>query len=154
MALFLSTTLNKLDKKGRVSVPASFRAGLVGQDFQGVVLFRSSTLPALEGFDWATMSELSKRLDHFDLFSESQDDLATAIFGDSVALSFDQDGRIVLPEVLMVHANLKDEVAFVGLGRKFQIWHPKALEARRAEAQSNIRKKGLTIPALKTGGES
>lgn len=137
-----------------MSVPAAFRAALAGQDFQGVVLFRSATAPALEGFDWTTMAELSQRLDHFDLFSANQDDLATAIFGDSVALAFDGDGRIVLPEALMAHAGLRDEVAFVGLGRKFQIWEPGAFAARRAEAQSNIRARGLTVPALssKTDG--
>src|SRR5690349_10728529 len=119
MPLFLSTYINKLDKKGRVSVPAPFRAALSNEGYQGIVAFRSSHHPALEAFSWSFMEEIGRRLDHFDLFSDSQDDLATAIFGDSVQLPFDGDGRIILPEILLGHAQLKDSVCFVGLGPKF-----------------------------------
>ncbi len=79
MPLFLSTYANKVDKKGRISVPAPFRATLADQSFQGVVLFKATGHACLEGFDFGTMAELSERLDHFDLFSNQQDDLATAI---------------------------------------------------------------------------
>ncbi len=146
MALFLSTHLNKVDKKCRVSVPAQFRAALTGQAFQGVVLFRSNAHGALEGFPWSYMEELSERLDKFDLFSEAQDDLATAVFGEAVQLPFDTDGRIILPESLIKHAGITDSAAFVGLGAKFQIWEPAALEKRRAEARQQVKDKGLTIP--------
>jgi MraZ protein len=156
--LFLSTHLNRVDKKGRVSVPASFRATLLNLPlaFAGVVLFRASKQNCLEGFDHHTMASLSARLDHFDLFSDDQDDLATAIFGDSVQLPFDSEGRIVLPEDLMAHAGITDTAAFVGMGRKFQIWEPEGLAARRAKAHSNIRDKGLTVPSFgkDSGGAS
>lgn len=146
MALFLSTHINKVDKKGRVSVPAPFRAALTGQAFQGVVLFRSNTHGALEGFPWSYMEELSARLDNFDLFSEEQDDLATAVFGEAVQLPFDSDGRIILPPSLIEHAGLSEGAAFVGLGTKFQIWEPAALEKRRAAARAQVKDKKLTIP--------
>ena len=146
MALFLSTHVNKVDKKCRVSVPASFRAALTGQAFQGVVLFRSHAHAALEGFPFSYMEELSQRLDRFDLFSEAQDDLATAVFADAVQLPIDTDGRIILPPALMEHAGISESAAFVGLGTKFQIWEPVALEARRTEARQQVKAKGLTIP--------
>lgn len=151
MPLFLSTYLNRIDKKGRLSVPASFRTALSDQSFQGIVLFRSTKHPCLEGFDYTTMAELSARLDQFDLFSDDQDDLAAAIFGDSVQLPFDGEGRVVLPESLMAHAGLstESEAAFVGMGRKFQLWAPAALQSRRAAAAANIKTKGLTLPGTK-----
>ena len=37
MALFIDTFVNRIDKKGRVSVPATFRAALNGQGFHGIV---------------------------------------------------------------------------------------------------------------------
>ncbi len=147
MPLFLSTHQNKIDKKGRVSVPATFRAALATQPFQGIVLFRSTKHPCLEGFDYDTMADLARRLDQFDLFSDDQDDLAAAIFGDSVQLPFDGDGRIGLPDILASHAELTDEAAFVGMGQKFQIWSPRLLNARRYQAFNNIRTKGLTLPS-------
>lgn len=148
MPLFLSTTINRLDKKGRVSVPSAFRAALADQAFQGVVLFASTKHACLEGFDYGTMTELAARMDHFDLFSDDQDDLATTIFGASVQCPFDGDGRIMVPDTLIHHASLTDEVAFVGLGHKFQIWQPAALNARRESAARMIKTKGLTLPRL------
>lgn len=146
MALFLSTHINKVDKKCRVSVPAQFRAALGDQSFQGVVLFRSNAHDAIEGFPWSYMEELSARIDKFDLFSETQDDLATAVFGEAIQLPFDSDGRIILPPSLMEFAGLSDAAAFVGLGAKFQIWEPGALDKRRTEARKQVKAKGLTIP--------
>ncbi|MCB1556826.1 MAG: division/cell wall cluster transcriptional repressor MraZ [Alphaproteobacteria bacterium] len=150
MSLFLSTYINKVDKKGRVSVPASFRAALAGQDFAGIVLFRSHAHECLEGFGMDTMEEISARLDHFDLFSAAQDDLATAIFGEAAPLPFDGEGRVILPPDLMDFGGIGDQVAFVGMGRKFQLWAPAAFEARKIDAREEIRAKGLTLPR---GGE-
>jgi MraZ protein len=152
MPLFLSTYANKIDKKGRVSVPASFRSALVGQAFQGIVLFKGTTHSCLEGFDYGTMVELSERLDHFDLFSNQQDDLATAMFGEAVQCPFDSEGRIGLPEELVNFAGLGETVSFVGLGRKFQIWDQVKYNERRNAARQNVIKQGLTLPRLKGDG--
>lgn len=146
MALFLSTHTNKVDAKGRVSVPAGFRATLVGQDFPGVVVIPSNKFPALEGFDMAMIQEISARLDKFDLFSDTQDDLAATIFANATPLSFDDTGRIGLPKELLAHANITDSAVFVGLGNKFQIWEPGAYALRRSEAMQNVQSKKLTIP--------
>ncbi len=146
MSLFLSTYINKIDKKSRVSIPAPFRASLSDQVFQGVVIFPSTKYPALEGFSMARMEELSQRLDHFDLFSDNQDDLASSIFGNSVPLSFDDNGRVMLPKDLITHAEISDQALFVGMGAKFQIWDPNNFEERRKNATKNVQKKQLTIP--------
>jgi len=146
MALFLSTYMNKIDKKGRVSVPAPFRNALSGQDFQGIVVFKSNTHQALEGFGWDYMEEMSQRLDQFDQFSNEQDDMAAMIFGQARQLPFDGDGRVVLPSDLCDFCNVKDQVAFVGMGRKFQIWTPDALDARMNAACDNVKTQGLTLP--------
>lgn len=146
MALFLSTYINKLDKKGRVSVPSSFRAAIADQAFQGVVLFKSQNHQALEGFPMSVMQEISDRLDHFDLFSDDQDDLATTIFAQSMQLPLDGDGRIILPSSLIDYAKLDEQVAFVGMGHKFQIWNPKDIEKRTEAAMKDVRARKLTIP--------
>jgi MraZ protein len=138
MTLFLSTFMNKLDKKGRVSVPASFRQSLSGQSFQGIVAFRSYKLPAIEGMGMDRMQRISESVDQLDLFSEAQDDLTTTIFADAQMLAFDGDGRVILPQILLEHANIKDSVAFVGRGATFQIWNPIAFEAHQSAARSRV----------------
>jgi MraZ protein len=154
MALFLSTYINRVDRKGRVSVPAAFRTALNAQAFQGIVVFRSPVHACLEGFDGAKMDDLATRLDQFDLFSAEQDDLATAIFGDATPMAFDGDGRVTLTPELIAHANIAEQVAFVGLGRKFQLWEPSALKARQVHARANARDKGLTLPSIIGGAAS
>ena len=152
MALFLSTHENKIDKKGRVSVPASFRAQLSEESFQGLVLFRSNVHTCLEGFAFSYMQEIGARLDNFDLFSAEQDDLATSIFGTAVQLSMDGDGRIILPQDLIEFASLDEKASFVGMGAKFQIWNPQSFTQRRDVAREAVQSKGLTIPKGRDGG--
>ena len=152
MALFLSTYTNKVDKKGRVSIPAPFRSALADQLHHGIVVFSSSQHVCLEGFDWAKMEDISARMDHFDLFSDEQDDLATTIFGESVQMFVDADGRVTLPQDLMSAAQISSKATFVGLGRKFQIWSPELFERRKSQARGAVQDKKLTIPANKSGG--
>lgn len=146
MALFLSTYTNKIDKKGRISVPSQFRAELSEESFQGVVLFRSNVHQCLEGFAWSYMQEIGKRLDNFDLFSAEQDDLATSVFGTAVQLPVDGDGRIILPADLIDFSGLEEKASFVGMGAKFQIWNPVSFENRRDVARQAVQSKNLTIP--------
>ena len=138
MALFLSTFVNKLDKKGRVSVPASFRLLLSGQAFQGIVAFRSYKVFAVEGMGIDRMQRLSEGVDQLDVFSEAQDDLTAAIFADAHMLAFDGDGRVIVPRLLLDHAKIQDTVAFVGRGATFQIWNPKLFEHHQNEARQRV----------------
>ena len=151
MALFLSSHENKVDNKGRVSVPASFRSGLGGL---AVVLFRSNAHACIEGFDVSEMKELSERLYHYDFFSAEQDDMATAIFGEAVQLQVERDGRIVIPSELIAHANNDGRAMFVGMGRKFQIWQPEAFAVRRDEARKAANDRGLIMPRDKVAGDA
>ena len=145
MTLFLSTFVNKLDKKGRVSVPASFRLVLNQQSFQGIVAFRSFKLPAIEGMGIDRMQRLSESVDQLDLFSDAQDDLTASIFSDSQMLAFDGDGRVILNQALIDHAKIQDGVAFVGRGATFQIWNPADFEAHQLEARQRIQTSRETL---------
>jgi len=146
MPLFLSTYINKVDTKGRISVPASFRNALADQNFQGIIVFKSTQHLCLEGFAWNSMQEISERLDHYDLFSNAQDDLATSIFAEARQLPFDGDGRIILPEDLRDFCHIKDHAAFIGMGRKFQIWSPPSLEKRTATVRKKLQDSPLSLP--------
>jgi MraZ protein len=146
LALFLSTFVNKVDRKGRVSVPASFRTALAGLSFPGVVVFRSFKLTALEGSGIDRMEEMSARIDALDEFSEDRDALS-AIFADAQQLAFDGEGRIVLPPALAEHAGITENAAFVGLGRTFQIWEPQRFEHHQEELRERARRQGTTLPS-------
>lgn len=145
MALFLSTYVNKIDKKGRVSVPARFRAVLAEQNagspsFNGVVAFLSLSSPAIDACGMDFMESLVRGLDSFNPYSDEHDDFADALMPLSYELLFDGDGRITLPPELLEEAGITDKAAFVGRGDRFQIWEPEAFRKRQAEALANARK--------------
>lgn len=148
MAAFWSTYTNKVDKKGRVSIPAAFRTHLIGPSFQGVVVFPAFRSSALECRSYEQMDRMTDAIDALPEFSPERDALATALFGASVPLPFDTEGRIVLPKHLADHAGITDEAAFLGKGNSFQIWEPKALAKHMAEARDRVALQGLSLPAL------
>ena len=149
MPIFLGSYTNKIDKKGRVSVPASFRAVLSEQTFQGFVAFRSVTVPAVEGFGMDRMERLSSQIDTLDPFSQDQDDWTASIFAEAQPLAFDGEGRILLPEKLIVHASLQETVAFVGRGATFQLWNPGLFEAHQEQARKRLLERKPSLPSLK-----
>ncbi|MDB5407478.1 MAG: putative Protein MraZ [Rhodospirillales bacterium] len=145
MALFLSTFVNKVDRKGRVSVPASFRGALAEQSFNGIVAFRSFKSAAIEGSGIDRLDEMSNRLAELPEFSEDYDSLSW-IFADSQQIPFDSEGRIILPPFMVEHAGITENAAFVGLGRTFQIWEPTAYARHQDEMRERAKRQGITLP--------
>ncbi len=147
MAVFLSSFVNKIDKKGRVSVPAPFRAAL-GTDTAGIVVFRSLQFEALEGCSIAHLELLSESLEKQDLAPDVYELIETTIFGGSVQLPFDSEGRIILPHHLISAVGIAEEVAFVGRRKTFQIWDPKKLAAHEDDARSKARAKDISLSKI------
>ena len=144
MTHFLGTHINRIDAKGRVSIPAPFRAGLRAVDGDaaavGLILRPSHTHPCIEAWPVTTFQRLASPLDTLDPFSEAHDDLAAALFADALPADADKEGRIVLPEALAAHAGVSGSVVFMGLGHIFQIWEPEAAERRRVAAREAARR--------------
>ena len=138
MDLFFSTFVNKVDRKGRVSVPATFRAAVADQSFPGIIVFPSFKYAALDASGIKRMEEMSSRMDTLEEFSEDHENLGM-LFASSHSLPFDPEGRIILPETLTEHAHITESAAFVGLGKSFQIWEPARFRAELAEATEKVR---------------
>lgn len=153
MALFLSTFVNRIDKKGRVSVPASFRAALNQEKFQGFVAFRSYRSQAIECCSESRMAEIATSVDSLDMFSDDQDDLTAAIFADAIQIPFDGDGRIVLPQKLREYGDINEQVAFVGRGKTFQLWHPDVFDVQQQQARIRAREKQATLRGVYNPGD-
>ena len=126
--MFLSSFENKLDKKGRVSVPATFRSHLSSMGYNSFISYPSFNHSALEACSQDRIEKLSITIDSLNPFEEKRDYFATSILSESVNLQFDTEGRVSLTEKLLIHAKIKSNILFVGLGKTFQIWEPKVFE--------------------------
>jgi len=151
MGLFLSRFVNKIDKKGRVSVPAPFRVSLSDQSFAGIVVYPHPKLPALEGCGYDRIQKMVEGHDQLDQFSDQRDDLGS-IFAVSHQLAFDPEGRVMLPDDLLRHASISEQAVFAGFGSTFQIWEPRALDRHLSEARDRIRIQKTTLPTPRPEG--
>ncbi len=144
--MFLSTYENKLDKKGRVSVPASFRSHLSNMGYNGVICYPSFNNNAIEAWPQDRIEKITNSIDELNPFEDKKDYFATSILSESINLQFDSEGRILLTTKLLRHAKIKSSMLFVGLGKTFQIWEPTNFEKFRAQAK---RKSNLYRSSLK-----
>ena len=138
MDQFVSTFTNKIDAKGRVSVPASFRNVLAKDGFEGIYCYPSLDDDALDAGGQRLVDKIQHLIEDIAPYSDERDHLAMALFGASEVLAVDGDGRIKIPEVLCEHAGLKTRAVFVGLGEKFQIWEPEKFNAQFAEGRKKL----------------
>ncbi len=157
MALFLSTFVNKVDRKGRVSVPATFRAALATPSFHGIVAFPSYELHAIDACGMDRMEALSASLDDPDQYGPEELELAMLTFSEAVQLPFDNEGRIVLPAQLSSHAGIVEHAMFVGNGPTFQIWSPERYAEHKARTLGHAAERGTAlrlrpIPAARRRG--
>ena len=139
--MFLSTFEKQLDAKRRIVVPQEFRAA-VSAPFDGVFCFPSIEADCLEGGGKALFDRYAALIEELPFGDPLRSALETSVFGGMARLSFDDAGRITLPEALCDMFGLTDWVTVVGLGERFQIWDRDAFRAHRAE-QRDVARTGL-----------
>ncbi len=148
----MGTYQARFDAKGRMSVPAPFRAILRTGSADGtaaLVLRPSDRHRCIEGWPAATFDALTARFEHLDLFSQDDDDLRTALYAAAWPVEADKEGRISVPEFLVQHAGLTETAVFMGKGRSFEIWEPAGAGRRMAEASQGIVARQVTLPAAR-----
>jgi MraZ protein len=161
MDRFVSTFTNRIDAKGRVSIPASFRAVLdrdgatAAGGVGGIYCYPSLDAAALDAGGERLARKIDGLLAGLPDYSDERDQLSVALYGDVQILAIDGDGRIVLPEGLRAHGHFSTQVAFVGLGDKFQMWEPERFEQRRRAARAKVEdhRRLFALSAPKRGGE-
>ena len=141
MNIFLSKYVNKIDTKGRVSIPASYRAALGQENFSGIIVYPSFKNNCIEACSMSHLEELSRIIQSLDPYSDERDAFETIVLGEAIQLQFDNEGRVTLPSYLTTQIGVTTQACFVGKGLVFEIWHPvnfeKYLKSARLIAQDN-----------------
>ncbi|WP_020174746.1 division/cell wall cluster transcriptional repressor MraZ [Methyloferula stellata] len=139
MDRFVSHFTNRLDAKGRISIPAPFRAVLMRDGFEGLYVHPSLDQQAVDCGGNALLQEIDGLLAKLSPYSEERDLFSTALLGTSEILKVDPEGRVVLTETIKAYAGVTGDVTFVGQGNKFQIWEPNRFQAHLEEAKHRVR---------------
>ena len=145
MSLLLSTYTNNIDKKGRISVPVSFRTALSTEHFAGIIAYSSIKNKCIEVCSFERLEHLSKIIQSLDPYSEERDAFETIILGGAVQLPFDKEGRIIIPKGLCEYADLKDQVCFVGKGGVCELWNPTEFMKYSQEAKRIAKENKLLL---------
>lgn len=145
VAIFTSEFSFKVDRKGRVSVPADYRAALATQSFQGIVVIPAFGEQALDGYAHDRLERMAQALDHPEIYSEEEMEEAQFLFSEARRLPFDGEGRILLPEECMAHAGLTESVTYAGMGNHFRLWNPEAFAAHKAKIRQQAAAKGRPL---------
>jgi MraZ protein len=138
MDRFLSNAINNVDKKGRVSIPATFRTLLETRKETQLYTLQSIDMPTIDAGGTDLLVTYENRMADLDPLTSEYDDLSFYYHGDSAWMKIDRDGRIVLTDALRDHTGITDRVAFVGRGSFFQMWEPEKFTAYRREARARI----------------
>lgn len=128
MTVFLSSYTNTVDKKGRVSVPASFRAEMATHSRQVVVVYAAPKEGFLYAWGYDDFIQFAERIKKMPPMSKERQRLSRTILAAARPLAFDSDGRVMIPENLLKIAGVEGKAMFAGQGEYFTIWNPEAYE--------------------------
>jgi MraZ protein len=134
MDRFVSHVTNRLDAKGRVSLPAPFRALLQKDGVDSIYVHPALDQPTLDCGGLRLVSGLQALISRFPSYSRENELLATAVFGMSQQVKLDGEGRFIVTDLMRAHAGISDQIVFVGLDHKFQIWSPERFAERQKAA--------------------
>jgi MraZ protein len=152
MDRFVSSFTNRLDSKGRVSIPAPYRSVLARDGFEGLYVHPSLEAQALDAGGNGLLGEIDALIQALPPFSDERDHFSTALYGISEVLKVDPEGRVQLTDTLKSHAGITDQVTFVGLGHKFQVWEPSRFQVHLDEARRKVRDLKKELGSLTRSG--
>jgi MraZ protein len=144
MKAFTGNFTFKVDRKGRISVPAEYRAILSAQADgadAGILAFPWFDYPAIRGCGLELMERIAASRSPTAVFENAPVDSALISAADMVQMPFDGEGRVVLPRELAEHAGIGDSATFVGQVNFFEIWNPASFKAHQAA------RRALRVPA-------
>lgn len=135
MSRFLSNATNRIDAKGRVSVPSAFRSVLAQRNVQELYGFQDFVFPAISIGGPDLLERFERQIAAEDPFSPDANEMSLLIHGGGVFMKLDAEGRLMVTDFIRGFTGISDEVTFVGRADHFQLWQPQAFVAAQAQAR-------------------
>ncbi len=146
MSRFLSNATNRIDAKGRVSVPAVFRSVLAQRDIQELYCFQDFVFPAISVCGADVLERYERQISNEDPFSRDGNEMSLLVHGGGVFMKLDAEGRLMVTDFIRDFTGITTEVCFVGRSDHFQLWQPQAFHEAQAAAREERRLRGLRAP--------
>jgi MraZ protein len=120
-SMFRGITPINLDTKGRMAVPVRYRSDLLGNDSMVILTIdiQEACLLLYPLDEWRC---IEKKLAELPSFNPAARRIQRLLIGHATELEIDNQGRILLPQILREYACLDKNIVFVGQGKKFEIW--------------------------------
>lgn len=132
--MFLGEYVHALDEKGRLTVPAKFRAYLE----RGLVITRGldGCLFVFTQDDWLELT--NKLKEKLPFTQKSARDLSRFFYSGATDTMADRQGRILIPPFLRTYADLTSDVVIIGSNTRFELWNPERWKKSLQEVESNV----------------
>ncbi|UVC06883.1 division/cell wall cluster transcriptional repressor MraZ [Rhizobium sp. TH2] len=144
MSRFLSSATNRIDAKGRVSVPAPFRTALASLGIEELYCFQDFHFPAINIGGPDLLMRFERQLENLDPFSLEANRISLVVHGGGVFMRLDSEGRLSVTDFIRSHTRIAGEVTFAGRSDYFQLWRPEDFSAAQMAAREELRKRGLS----------
>lgn len=149
MGRFVSTFINKVDAKGRISVPATFRNLIAQEGLDGIYCRVSPHNGAIDAGGEALLKHFDQIIDSYQLDPIVGDEAIALHYGSCEFIRFDSEGRVAFPETIRRQSGIDTQAAFIGRRDYFQIWQPSALDTFLSDAKTRWqqRHKAMAAPS-------
>jgi MraZ protein len=121
---FLGTYSVSLDDKGRLNVPAKFKALLEQDSPQLVTCVMDGFLIVFPQREWAANEE---KLSHLNAFDKNDRNRLREFYARATECEI-KSGKVLISATQREAAGLKKEVTIVGMSKTFELWAPDRLK--------------------------
>jgi MraZ protein len=139
-----------LDQKGRLAIPAKYRAHLLANNETQVVVTKDPQYPSLKIYPGSQWKKISLKLESLQTLDPIVRNLQWTILGNASVNDFDVNGRmlILIPSDLRSYAEIEDQkkISLIGMGNKFEIWNINNWEMRQTGSSLSTEILDVVLP--------
>jgi MraZ protein len=139
-----------LDQKGRLAIPAKYRAHLLANNETQVVVTKDPQYPSLKIYPGSQWKKISLKLESLQTLDPIVRNLQWTILGNASVNDFDVNGRmlILIPSDLRSYAEIDDQkkISLIGMGNKFEIWNINNWEMRQTGSSLSTEILDVVLP--------
>ncbi len=131
--MFFGEYSYKVDEKGRAPLPPKFR-----RDMRDTVVLSRGVEKCIVAYSLAEWTKVAESLSSKAMGPASSRRINRSIFGSAFSVSFDKQGRVILPPTLREYAEIKDGVIVVGVNNSVELWDSELWEAEKQKSNEQV----------------